>query len=256
MRYKILISVLFVGLQSVYGQTPPLNIANKPYYIDMKSGSKEVNAIDRGFINLLYQDKTGDKNPLELKVFGWEGNEVAQYSLSKSYGSNYYTISLKDYYEEWQIGEVYRFVVADKKAGKFTIVVRKTETNKENPPMPDILVNPINLDCDGLEGSTMDFYGAISGGKPPYKISWFIMDESRANLLYQPQEETIENVGNTSTIRVDINPEYHVMLSVIDACGNEGEQILNIKCPEGKTRISSLFFSPIKPLRWRSKLEK
>ena len=235
---------------------PLPSLVEQPYYIDVNSDNGEVNTLNKKSINLKYQDKTGDEKPLFLQVVSWDGEEIANYSLSKAYGLNYYTISVEDYFDEWNTGEIYRFSFRDGKYFENKLLIKKIDPNKDNLPIPNIVINPLNLDCEGLEGSTVDFYGQISGGKAPYEINWFVLNLDRTQLIYQPQSEKVADEGKTSTIRVDSNPEYCVMLFVVDACGNEAEQMITVTCPKSKIRVNSLFWNPLKPFKRNSKIEK
>ncbi|MBT1708773.1 hypothetical protein KK062_11085 [Fulvivirgaceae bacterium PWU5] len=205
-----------------------------------------VHEIQDQQVHLQYHDRYGQQAEIVLNVYDWKHEAVGTYHLSKMYGLNYYSVGLSSFYGAWKEDEIYTFELQDEAQHRYTLYIRKVGPPKKEKPTVNIFVNPLHLECSALTGNVVEFYGAISGGKPPYKVNWYIMNKHRTGFLYQPREEMIERAGNTMVVRVDKNPDYYVMVQVRDACGNEERQMVNLMCEDGKKQIHTLFVEPLK----------
>lgn len=243
---KLKLSIFF-GFLSLYCTCLFGQISSEvlhPYYFNFNLSKDQVYTLSTSKVNIKYQDFLADNNPLELSVFDWRGKPLRSYSLSKSFGINYYTVDLMNLFEEWLEGEVYRFEIKDG-LNKSRILVRKIEIVKENVPVANIVVSPILLDCEIPNVSSIEFYAEISGGKAPFEVSWVVMNEDQTSLLYQPKQDKVEIAGKSSFIRVDADPNYKVMLLVTDACGNYVEQTVLIDCQKGKKKANNFTLEPL-----------
>lgn len=249
MRFSILklwgAAVLFcLAMPSVMAQGDE---KKTPFYFNINTALPTViHEVQDEHLHLQYHDRYGQQAEITLHVYDWKHEAAATFQLSKTYGLNYYSIGLASFYGAWKEGEIYTFALEDESQHTYTLYVRKVGPPKKEKPAVNIFVNPVHLECSALTGNVVEFYGGISGGKPPYKVSWYVMNEHRTDFLYQPREEVIERPGNTMVIRVDKNPDYYVMLQVRDACGNEEKQMVNLLCEDGKKQIHTLFVEPLK----------
>ncbi|HEY0770104.1 MAG TPA: hypothetical protein VGD31_07190, partial [Sphingobacteriaceae bacterium] len=108
-----------------------------------------------------------------------------------------------------------------------------------------IIVNPKFLDCEKLSGNLVSFYGDINGGKAPYEVTWFVLNNHRTKFLYQPRTHKIKGDGVTSTVEVDQNPNYYVIMYVKDACGSESHQVTQLVCEKGEKKVNTIFFENV-----------
>jgi hypothetical protein len=94
----------------------------------------------------------------------------------------------------------------------------------------------------------IDFDGRVIGGNAPYVLNWYVINEASTQFLYQPLESKLENSNGTSTITVDKQPVYKVMLLATDACGNSGRQMVVVSCGTDTKKINTLFVEPLNNL--------
>jgi len=253
--WSFLIAMLLVAAAcTTWAQEKGTNPGVKPlYYLDINKVSKEtVNTIHDELLAIQYYDSYGQEKEIPLKIYNWKREQVATYSLSKEFGLNNFSINLGVAYDSWKEGEMYTCEMADESGHRYELILRK-QTLKNEPPKVNLLVNPVHLQCKELTGNLVEFYGEISGGKTPYQVSWYVLNNDRTDFLYQPREEVVTVPGNTLVIRVDKNPDYYVMLHVRDACGNEQKQIVHLVCQGKKKKINTLFVEPLKELPNRTK---
>lgn len=244
LQYMTGLLLVAAGLLSGYAQQTKTS-----YYIDINKAARTViHTIHDEQLSLQYQDAYGQRNDIPLKVYNWKREQVASYSLSKTYGANYFNIHLGAFFNTWNIGDIYTFEVQDESRHTYELQIRKIAPPEKEKPVVNIFVNPIHLSCKEITGNTVEFYGSITGGKAPYKVNWYVLNESRTDFLYQPREEVIERPGNTMVIRVDRNPAYYVLLHVRDACGNEQKQMVTLVCNNNRRKVNTLFVEPIEQL--------
>lgn len=250
-----LIAILLLATSGTTWAQEKSNLGIKTlYYLDMNKASKEtVHTIHDELLAIQYYDSYGQEKELPLKIYNWKREQVATYSLSKEFGLNNFSISLGAAYNAWQEGELYTCEMADESGHRYELILRKL-TLKNEPPKVNLLVNPVHLQCKEVAGNLVEFYGEISGGKTPYQVSWYVLNNERTDFLYQPREEVITVPGNTMVIRVDKNPDYYVMLHVRDACGNEQKQMVHLVCQGKKKKINTLFVEPLKELPNKTKI--
>jgi hypothetical protein len=231
---------LWCAGQAAPGQDKPA------YYLDMNRGNQAVYDIQDKFLNIQYHDLYGRKPDMPLDLLNEKGERVAQFILSKQYGLNHFRIDLGAAYTAWPKGAIYSCRMTDEKGKRLALLVRRS-LDDSDPPAISIFVNPIDLACEpDPSAHLVDFYGTISGGKAPYAISWYIMNESRSALLYQPRTETVERPGNTVTTRIDQQPAYYVVAIVRDACGKEDQQMVQLVCEDDKKKINTVFVEPLR----------
>lgn len=191
-------------------------------------------------ICLDFYDSYGIKDTLDLFLYDWRGNLLSHPRLKKSYGNNSYSINLNQYNIEAG-KEAYRLKVFNDAGKKYILYFKLLPPPEKPDPIVDIFVNPVELQCEEPTGNLIEFYGTIDGGKAPYNVSWVIMNEGQTSLLYQPRRLTISKPGYTPSIQINKSPSYAVMLHVTDACGNDGQQIVNIQCKPDIEKSNNLF---------------
>jgi hypothetical protein len=225
------------------------SMQEKPaYYLDMNRGGQAVHDIQSEFLNIQYHDFYGRKPEILLDLLNEKRERAAQFVLSKQYGLNHFRINLGAAYASWPKGAIYSCRVTDEKGKRMELLLRRSLDDSEKPEI-SIFVNPIDLACEAEpSGHLVDFYGSITGGKAPYSVSWYVMNESRSVLLYQPRIETIERPGNTVTTRIDEQPPYYVVAIVKDACGKEDMQMVQLVCEDAKKKINSVFLEPLRQI--------
>lgn len=219
------------------------------YYLDINKASKQViHELQEQNLNLQYQDIYGQWPELTLRIFNWKREELANYQMAKSYGINYFQLNLGKIFASWPLNEMYSCRLSDESGHVYEFLVKKIPVPEMTPPKVSILVNPLQTDCDKFTTNIVEFYGQIEGGKAPYQIHWYVLNEERTNFLYQPREETIEKAGKSMVIQVDKAPSYYVLLNVKDACGSEQQKIIHLTCDKQKEVVNTLFIEPLRRL--------
>jgi len=242
--------MLASGVHTASCQDTNTSPAKTPYYLDLNSADgKTVQTIQDERLNIQYHDHYGTAPELTVRIYNWKREEVGTYALSKTFGLNHYTITLASVFAGWKEGDVYSIEATDESRRNYTIPVRKIAPPDNAPPDVSIFVNPLHVACTDPNGNTVEFYGKISGGKAPYTVSWYILNDSRSALLYQPREQVIKRPGNTMVVRVDKSPDYYVMLEVKDACGNSQRRMVNLICEDEKKKVNTVFLETIDPVR-------
>lgn len=191
-------------------------------------------------LHLEYDDAYGASKKFALRIYDWQHELITTLQLDKDFGLNNYTVKLEDVHSGWQLNKVYTGEFKNEEGTLYKIPFVLVASEKKNPEI-GIVVNPVTISCDDLSQSLVEFYGDIQGGKAPYTVNWFVLNNSRTDLLYQPKEEIIQFPGKTSMIRVDKNPEYYVALFVKDACGEEQRKIVNMTCGSENKKINTIF---------------
>jgi hypothetical protein len=220
---------------------------DKPvYYHNINLNSTQPGLIFEPKLNIQYYDSYGERESLSLKVYNTRRETVGEYSVHKDFGANYYTIQIANIFASWAVDEIYSVELINEVNAVNVLLLKKITPPKIEGPQVNILVNPIRMKCEKSESGTVEFYGQISGGKTPYTTSWYIMNENRTNLMYQPRQDIIARPGTTPVVTVDATPEYVVVLNVVDACGNEVTQQVVVTCDTKEKKINTLFIEPWK----------
>jgi hypothetical protein len=217
----------------------------KPLYLDLnKATNLSTVKISDDVLSLQYHDAYGRRSEFPVNIYNWKREQVASVVLTKSAGLNHYAIRLQDLPVTWKKDETYSCEATDEVGKKYSFSFRLVAPPKKEI-VASIFVNPRHLKCNDPEGNLVEFYGEVTGGKAPYTVNWYILDQHRSDLLYQPKEESISRPGNTAVVQVDKSPDYYVIFAVRDACGNEQHQVVNLVCEKGKKKINTLFFESI-----------
>jgi hypothetical protein len=225
---------------------PSANNEKPVYYHNINLNSSQAGLIFEPKLNIQYYDSYGEKESLSLKVYNTRREPVGEYSVHKDFGANYYTIQIESIFASWPVDEMYSIELTNEVNAVNVLLLKKIAPPKVEGPQVNILVNPIRMKCEKSEPGTVEFYGQISGGKTPYTTNWYILNQSRTNLMYQPRQDVIVRPGNTPVVTVDATPEYVVVLNVVDACGNEATQQVVVTCDTKEKKINTLFIEPWK----------
>jgi len=217
-----------------------------PYYIDLNSArADQIYTAQVDIMGIKYTDGYGRWSDLPIVIYNWKQEKVAGVSLEKTFGVNYYSLKLSDIYDGWEFGKVYRCELADESGKKYVLPIKPINPPEKKGPDIDLVVNPISLDCDAIAKNLVEFYGEIKGGKAPYKVDWFVLNDARTDFLYQPKEERILQAGTTAYIQVDRDLDYYVLLYVQDACGSIKKKMVHMTCEERKKKINTIFLEPM-----------
>jgi hypothetical protein len=213
-----------------------------PYYVSLNNASEAVTheVADR-LLHLEYRDAYGSAEEFLFRIYDWKRAVVATLNLDKSFGLNNYTIRLDNVYDGWELNKVYTGEFKNEDGTLYKLPIKLVPPPEKPDPIVNIVVNPLQVGCQDLSGTLVEFYGDITGGKAPYTVSWYVLNSARTDFLYQPRKEKIPLPGKTSMIRIDRNPEYYVVLYVRDACGNEQKKIVNMACGNDQKKINTVF---------------
>lgn len=255
MSRKRILFVLFLFM-SVYGmaQNKGVDQHGNPitsYYIDITSTipqktSPYILDANDSSLDIQYHDHIGKSNVVNLRLLNWKREQVAVFQLQKEFGLNFFQISLKKVSPGMITDQVYTIEMKDEQ-GKLHTALLKWKVPELAILTMNVMVNPQYLECAYEVGNSVEFYGELSGGKSPYTITWYVMNDTRTDLLYQPRVERNDNAGKTASIIVDKSPDYYVLVRATDACGQEVKRTVHLTCEEGKKKINSLFISPLDP---------
>lgn len=250
---KAAMILVVVGCSSTQtvGQGVTLPPVEVPYYWDVNESvrNNKVYEVQHELMNLKYHDPYGTSAELALTIYNWKREVVASLSLDKQVGLNYFNVRLKEVYAGWEFEKPYTCELKDDVNKKYEWKIRLIEAPEVNAPEVDLLVNPLKMKCSDLAENKVEFYGEIKGGKAPYAVSWYVMNNNRTDFLYKPSEATLNAAGKTTMIEVNSIPDYFVLLYVKDACGNHRQKMVHLVCEQKKKRISTLFVEPTQHLQ-------
>jgi hypothetical protein len=241
-RYFSGVLLLFFACSS-YAQE--LDLKRKTsHYIDVNKVEKtDVFEIVDGILSLQYQDNFGQSKDFELKVYTWQMKPAAIFSLDKSFGLNNYNIDLNNNFA-LEADMSYLCQLKNENGDLYEWYIRAS--SKKTPDLTlSIIVNPLQLNCKGIDGNLVEFFGLVSDGRPPFTIRWYVMNSAKSDFLYQPKEETVKELGKTAAIQVDKAPSYYVVFDVTDACGLTGRKMVFMQCDDTKKGVNTLFVEPL-----------
>lgn len=241
-RYFAGVLLLFFAYSS-YAQEIDLK-RKTSHYIDVNKVEKtDVFEIVDGVLSLQYQDNFGQKKDFELTIYTWQMKPSAIFTLDKSFGLNNYNIDLnKSIAMDADIN--YLCQLKNENGDLYEWYIRAS--GKKLPELTvSIIVNPLQLNCKGIDGNLVEFFGLVSDGRPPFTVRWFVMNAAKSDFLYQPKEELIKESGKTPVIQVDKAPSYYVVFDVTDACGSTGRKMVFMQCDDAKKGVNTLFIEPL-----------
>jgi len=216
------------------------------YYVNVNDANQsKVFEVQDKKVALQYHDYNGQWKEMLLTIYDWRRTQLVQLKLSKSFGLNNFIIDLNETKIKWELNNIYTFEILAENNQKFEILIKLIPTPEKAGLEANIRVVPVQFKCDELSSKLMEFYGDINGGKPPYKVQWYILNDSRTDFIYQPREERIETAGQTMVVQVDKAPSYNVMLYVTDACGGLQKKMVHVVCEDGKKKINTVFIEPL-----------
>ncbi|MEI9921940.1 MAG: hypothetical protein WDO14_24575 [Bacteroidota bacterium] len=217
-----------------------------PFYISFDTPLQTSVAEIRGeFLNISYRDAIGESETITLSITDSKRKFVKKLQLVKQFGQNYFNMKLTDYGIDFVEGHSYVCRLTNEKAESRERAIRYVEKDKK-PITASILVDPKYLSCEVTDGSNLiDFYSQISGGTAPYKVNWYIMNANRTQFLYQPTYAVLQSATLSSSVQVDKDPVYFVLLQVTDNCGSEQIASVQIICEQNEKKVNTLFFQKL-----------
>ena len=240
-----LLSVHALAQNVLYSAQPAPQPAS--YYVSLngEGATKSVQEIADTKLSLKYEDRIGSKSQMGIDILDWRRQVVKRVSLSKSLGLNYYDVDLNKLSDSWERNSVYYVRFVDENSNSGEVSFRIAEKKNAVPPSVNIFVNPINTQCDNLSKSSIAYLAEIQGGKTPYRITWYVMNNAQTELLFQPKEEFVERGSQSPMISVDAFLDYYVLLHVEDACGTTAKQMVHIKCEDEGEQVNTIFVQPL-----------
>lgn len=240
--FKVLLAVC-LPLTVVSQIIPPIE-PPPAFNIDVNAATRaDIYTIFEGAFGLVYFDRYGVSKTIPLKIYNQRNEQVAAFALEKSLGMNTLTVNLKN---EISIrdGDQYFCVVTDEKQEVHEWFIKQLPKKKSELTV-DLFINPIRLNCSNdLEVNSVEFYGNISKGKGPFTVNWYVLNDSRTDFLYQPQELILEQNGETPVIIVDKSPGYYVIFDVKDGCETRARKIVYMQCQPKKKKANTVFIEP------------
>lgn len=219
-----------------------------PYYISFDAPLPQTIEDIRGeFLSISYRDGIGKSESIKLTVINSKNKLVRELNLVKQFGQNFFDIRLENYNISFEENESYVCRLTNEDYEVLERTIRYLPEVK-NEIAASIVVKPKQLACEFSKksgGNLIEFFGDISGGKAPYKVNWYVMNAARSEFLYQPANVVISAPGQTSSIQVDKDPAYYVLMHVTDACGNEQISTVQIVCEQNEKSVNTIFFSKL-----------
>jgi hypothetical protein len=246
-RYIIIKTFLITVICILSANRVPAQDGNgiKFTYLNFNESDKTfVNDVTNEVLSIQYTDVYARKKDLLLNIYNWSNVLVAQVALQKELGVNYYNLKLTETIGGLVKNQVYTCKAIDENGKLYQLQFRVKDLPQKDIEV-DIFVNPTFVKCTDPTGNLVEFYGNVQGGKAPYTVNWYILNNTRTGFLYQPREQLIERPGTTSVVQVDQSPAYYVILNVQDACGNEKHQVVQVQCQDGKKKINTVFFETL-----------
>lgn len=214
------------------------------YYIDFSKQYSEVYEIKGEHISLQY-DTNDDANEWVLELYNWKREKLCNIKLDRQYGLNHYHIALADLGVAWQYDQVYSLETQEASLSKNRVFFKILSPIATKEPVFSIVSNPLELSCVSGSQTTIEYYAQVTKGRSPYELSWYVFNESRTELLFQPAFEALDEAGASSMISIDHALAYYVLLKVKDVCGNEQQQMIFVNCKESDPAVNTLFFEKI-----------
>jgi hypothetical protein len=241
--FLICLMVLLTQATKVAAQEKEREKEKEIYYLDFNtSQEKNIHDITNLTLGLQYRDAYGKWEDMLVEIYSWRRELVATLALDKAFGMNTYKINLKDVYDGWKTGDLYFCRFKDEAGKKYGLAFRIVAPPEFPSPVVNILVNPLRPECDeGPEVSSVEFLADIKGGMAPYNLKWYVLNDSRTDFLYQPREEKLKTSGKSSSITVNTDPSYYVVLYVEDNCGNVEQRAVNLVCQNSRKKINTIF---------------
>jgi hypothetical protein len=238
--FLMLISIIY---QNAYGQIGDSTCL----YISLNGiSSIKSYELNNGILCFSYQDKYAQSPNLEISIFDWKNQVAVQMPLAKQAGNNLYSLNLESIYGNWENNSIYRLETQNEMGRKMGFNFKLVDPPEKWKPVPDIVVNGIDIQCDPHINSEVEYYGRVTGGKAPYKVTWYVFrDPAIVDYLYQPKTVKLEQEGDVPMILVQESLDYYVLLHAVDACGSEKDKLVHIVCDEQEEGRFNLLYEPI-----------
>ena len=231
----------------LYGQSTYPADQTIPYYIPLERNDEPLVYELRGdMLSLRFDDVYGQQPDMIMDIYDWKRNKLTNLLLDKSFGINHYSVDLKKIGGPFVPGHVYSFEVNDDSGNLYRAWIKPMEGEDTPGPALNLFVNPLEVECTKGGESTLEFYAHIKGGRAPFQVYWYFLNENRNNLLYQPVEQFLYKPGSTPKVTIDQPLSYHVLLLVKDICGNEKQQAMQGACDQSQQKVNTLFVEPLK----------
>lgn len=251
LRLAAFFVILSLAVLAQEPASPDIQLA-KPYYINANEAAREtVFDIHDNTFGVLYTDQHGVSSTIELQIHNSRLELVGRFVLDKVPGSNQYTVDMSKLGMEVEAGATYYCSMTDESGKQYRWMVRLAER-----PVTELVVSlsahTRQLACGQPVGNLVEFTGTVTNGSGPYSFSWYVLDESKSNFVYQPRNENVANKDGGSAIVVDKSPGYYVLLDVSDSCNGKGRKMLYISCVKKRKKINTLFVEPLQDVSSQS----
>lgn len=242
----VLVAITGAQAQQVLYSTHP-SLQSGSYYVNLNEEliADVVHEIIDTKLSLKYEDRTGKNKLMTVAIVNWKNEKIGSFNLSKTAGLNYYDVDLKKLSDVWEYKSIYHCRYVDDLGEENEVSFKILEAPKKDEPSVSIFVNPINTQCDNVSKSYIAFLGEIKGGKAPYKLTWYVLNNNQTDLLFIPKEQFLNASDQSPMISVDAFLDYYVVLNVEDACGTTGKQMVHVKCEEEGDNHSTIFLQPL-----------
>jgi hypothetical protein len=218
----------------------------EPYYIDVNQANNSVvYEVRNNVMGIVFNDGIGQSKDIRLEIIKWNSKVVGNFVLDKIPGQNQYTIDMANLNEPFEAKGTYTCKMTDEVGNRYLWYISNA-VNKKMEIDASIEIKTVALRCGEEFGNLVEFYSVVKNAATPYSVSWYVLDEAKADFLSQPKNEIVLEKGKTSMIEVDDRPSYYVVMDVTDACGNNTKKMVYITCEEGKKKIHSIFVEPLK----------
>ena len=194
-----------------------------------------------------FNDKIAQAPDMTMRIMDHQHRVVSSSRLDKNLGLNHYALDTDLFLPEAMIDSMFYFEFAFENRKKISVPVMRVQP--ENFPLSvSIMVVPVENGCENLTTGLTEFYSQINGGRAPYQVNWYVLNEAKTDFLFQPREEHLTAAEQRSKVIVEYNPAFSVALYIKDACGKEDKQIVTLTCDQEKQSINTIFFEELDQL--------
>lgn len=252
MKYLFTLCFLFLGLPKLLGQqydeldNYKRTADTTVYYININSsmGDSQLLAFHGGKIGVLFQDKFGVKETVNVQVTSLSRGESRDFEFAKNFGSNEFVLEDFDLSELDSISS-FVFSIQDDMGKKYKKMLTVNPIKDENKIFAEIIKSPITIDCNIPTNTKIEYFSDVKGGKAPYLVEWGFGG------VAEDTQEIIPIQGYSSAVLVDLPPPYFISLKVTDSCGEVTFQTVQVACDTSSPTYNSILFN-VDPSKKRS----
>lgn len=251
MKTAILFSLMFFGISSAFAQQydeleSHFRLADTTvYYVHLNAvqGGFEQIAYHGGRIGVIFDDKFGMKDSVQVVLENSSDQNSRSYVFRKNFGHNRFLLENADL-SGLEEPTIFGLSLVDDMGKKYTKDLLIDPKKDAVPVEAEIIKSPITIDCQTPSNTLIEFFSEVKGGKAPFLIEWKFSGSD------SDHEKLLPIQGYSSGVLVDLAPPYQIQLKVTDSCGEIAYQLVNVACDASRPNYNSILFN-VDPTRKR-----